>query len=157
MLSRRVFPTVLIVAFTLLVAREAVALINLDMPIAKIFEAVKAVAIGEVTAANPENRVLEVKTVELLKGTPIGPAFRVQIANPAELLKKIAPGQPLVILTGEDFGKPVALVHVADTWLLAEGLPSSTPAWRVIQAHDAKKSFSGTTAELAKVLAGLKK
>ena len=75
---------------------------------------------------------------------------------PAELIQKVAAGQPLVIMTGEDLGKPVALIHVADTWLLAETLPAATPAWRVLQAHDAKRSFAGTTAELVKVLAGLK-
>jgi len=69
----------------------------------------------------------------------------------------ISLGMALVIMTGEDLGKPVALIHLADTWLLAEFLPASkTPAWRVLQAHDAKRSFSGTTAELVKVLAGLK-
>ena len=80
-----------------------------------------------------------------------------QIAAPAELIKKIAAGQPLVIFTGEDLGKPMALIHVADTWLLAEFLPSSkVPAWRVLQAHEAKRSFAGTTAELVKAVTALK-
>ena len=141
----------------LLPARPAPAVINIDMPIAKIFEAVKAVAVGTVTAVNAENRVIELKTADMLKGAPVGDAFRVQIAAPAELIKKIAADQPLVLMTGEDFGKPVALIHVADTWLLAEFLPTSKiPAWRVIQAHQAKRSFAGSTAELVKVLTGLK-
>ena len=60
-------------------------------------------------------------------------------------------------MTGEDLGKPVALIHVAGTWLLAEFLPASkTPAWRVIQAHEAKRSFAGSTDELVKALTALK-
>ena len=141
----------------MLSAATAPALININLPIAKIYESVKAVAVASVVSVNPENRVIELKTSEQLKGAPVGETFRVQIAAPAELIAKIATGQPLVIMAGEDLGKPVALIHVADTWLLAEALPAATtPAWRVLQAHDAKRSFSGTTAELVKVLAGLK-
>ena len=150
-------PLLLAVALLVLSAATAPALININLPIAKIYEAVKAVAVASVVSVNPENRVIELKTSEQLKGAPVGETFRVQIAAPAELIAKIATGQPLVIMVGEDLGKPVALIHVADTWLLAEALPAATtPAWRVLQAHDAKRSFSGTTAELVKVLAGLK-
>lgn len=150
-------PLLLAAALLVLSAATAPALININLPIAKIYESVKAVAVASVVSVNPENRVIELKTSEQLKGAPVGETFRVQIAAPAELIAKIATGQPLVIMVGEDLGKPVALIHVADTWLLAEALPAATtPAWRVLQAHDAKRSFSGTTAELVKVLAGLK-
>ncbi|KAB2645273.1 MAG: hypothetical protein DVB27_10725 [Verrucomicrobia bacterium] len=150
-------PLLLAVALLVVSAATAPALININLPIAKIYESVKAVAVASVVSVNPENRVIELKTSEQLKGAPVGETFRVQIAAPAELIAKIATGQPLVIMVGEDLGKPVALIHVADTWLLAEALPAATtPAWRVLQAHDAKRSFSGTTAELVKVLAGLK-
>ena len=152
-------PAPLFLAAVLIVASSAPAsaLININMPIAKIYESVKAVAVASVVSVNAENRVLELKTSELLKGAPVGEIFRVQIVAPAELIAKVTAGQPLVIMTGDDLGKPVALIHVADTWLLAEGLPAaSTPAWRVLQAHDAKRSFSGTTAELVKVLTALK-
>ena len=141
----------------LLSAPTTPALIALNMPIAKIYESVKAVAVASVVGVNPENRVIELRTTELLKGAPVGETFRVQIAAPAELIQKVAAGQPLVIMTGEDLGKPVALIHVADTWLLAEALPATTPpAWRVVQVHDAKRSFVGTTADLVKVLTALK-
>ena len=150
----------LILAAAMLVlfsAQPAPAVININMPISKIYESVKSVAVASVTGVNLENRVIDLKTTELLKGAPVAETFRVQIAAPAELIQKVAAGQPLVIMTGEDLGKPVALIHLADTWLLAEFLPApKTPAWRVLQAHDAKRSFSGTTAELVKVLAGLK-
>src|SRR3954471_7346964 len=158
MTSRHAVRLLLAAALLLFPARPAPALINLNMPISKIFESVKSVAVASVTAVNPENRVIDLKTTELLKGPPVGDTFRVQIAAPAELIQKVAAGQPLVIFTGEALGKPVALIHVADTWLLAEALPNSkTPAWRVVQAHDAKKSFAGTTAELVKVVTALKK
>jgi hypothetical protein len=136
---------------------RAAAVININMPVSKIYESVKSVAVATVGSVNGENRVIDLKTTELLKGAPVGESFRVQIAAPAGLIQKVAAGGPLVIMTGEDLGKPVALIHLADTWLLAEFLPASkTPAWRVIQAYDARRSFAGTTAELIKVLAGLK-
>lgn len=154
-----VSPRLLIAAALLLLPiLPASALINLNMPMSKIYDSVKSVAVASVTAVNAENRVLDVKTTDLLKGAPVGETFRVQISAPAELIQKIAVEQPLVIFAGEDLGKPVALIHVADTWLLAEALPNSkTPAWRVVQAYDAKKSFAGTTAELVKVVTALKK
>lgn len=155
--TRSLVQTFIVAAFLLLSVQTAPAVINLNMPISKIFESVKSVAVASVTAVNSENRVIDLKTTDLLKGAPVGDAFRVQIAAPAELIQKVAAGNPLVLFTGEDLGKPVALIHVADTWLLAESLPSSkTPAWRVLQAHDAKRSFSGTTAELVKVVTALK-
>ena len=157
MLSRKLSKALVAATLILLPAQSGRAVINIDMPIAKIFEAVKAVAVGTVTAVNAENRVIDLKTADTLKGAPIGDTFRVQIAAPAELIKKVAVDQPLIVMTGEDLGKPVALIHVADTWLLAEFLPTSkVPAWRVIQAHQAKRSFAGTTADLVKVLTGLK-
>ena len=157
MISRNSAQVLAAILLILLPARPAPAVINIDMPIAKIFEAVKAVAVGTVTAVNAENRVIDLKTAAMLKGTPVGDAFRVQIAAPADLIKKVAVDQPLIVMTGEDLGKPVALIHVADTWLLAEFLPTSkVPAWRVIQAHQAKRSFAGSTAELVKLLTGLK-
>lgn len=157
MVKTRHAPRLIGALLFLLLVPSAPAVINLDMPLAKIVEAVKAVVIGEVTAVNPENRVVDLKAAESLKGTPIGESFRVQIATPPELITKVAVGQQLVLLTGEDFGKPVALIHVGDTWLLAEFLAASkVPAWRVVQAHQAKKSFAGTTAELVKVLRDLK-
>lgn len=141
----------------MLSAPRAPALIAVNMPIAKIYQSVKAVAVASVVSVNTENRVIELKATELLKGAPVGETFRVQIAAPAELIRKVAAGQPLIIMVGEDLGKPVALIHVADTWLLAEALPAAAvPAWRVVQTHDGKRSFAGTTAELVKALAGLK-
>ena len=154
---RSLVQSVIVAVLLLLSAQTAPAVINLNMPISKIFESVKSVAVASVTAVNPENRVIDLKTADLLKGAPVGDTFRVQIAAPAELIQKVAAGQPLILFTGEDLGKPVALIHVADSWLLAEFLPASKiPAWRVLQAHDAKRSFSGTTAELVKVVTALK-
>jgi hypothetical protein len=157
MFSRKFASTLIFGALVLISAPTARAVINLDMPLSKIFASVKAVAVGTVTAINAENRLIDLKTTTMLKGANVGETFRVQIAAPAALIAKVAVDQPLVLMTGEDLGKPVALIHVADTWLLAEFLPASkTPAWRVIQAHEAKRSFAGSTAELVKALTALK-
>lgn len=156
MLFRHRSPIFFAAMLALLCAPPASALINLNMPIGKIYESVRSVAVATVSSVNSDNRVVELKTTDLLKGPAVGETFRVQIAAPAELVAKITPGQPLVIMTGEDAGKPVALIHIADTWLLAERLPgTSTAAWRVLQSYDAKRSFAGTTAELVKTLISL--
>ncbi len=150
-------PAFLATLLVLVSAPMAPALIAVKMPIEKIYRSVKTVAVASVVSVNAENRVLELKTTELLKGPPVGETFRVQIAAPAELIAKVAAGQPLVIMLSEDLGKPVALIHVADTWLLAESLPAAaTPAWRVVQIYDGKRSFPGRTADLVKALASLK-
>ena len=135
---------------------SASAVINIDLPIGKIFEAVKSVTVAKVTTIQEENRVIDLQTVTTLKGPAVGEIFRVQIVAPPDLIAKVAVGQPLILMTGDDLGKPVALIHLANTWLLAEMLPTSkVPAWRVIQAHDAKKSFPGTTEDLVKVLGAI--
>src|SRR3954453_17923823 len=108
MTSRHAVRLLLAAALLLFTARPAPAVINLNMPISKIFESVKSVAVASVTAVNPENRVLDRKPTDLLKAPAVGDPFRVQIAAPAELIQKIAVGNPMVIFTGEDLGKPVA-------------------------------------------------
>jgi hypothetical protein len=147
----------LIAAFCLACALPARALINIEMPVPKIFEESKAVIVGTVTAVNADNRVIDLKTTNMAKGEPAIETFRVQIAAPADLIKSVKPDQPLVMFTAEVDGRPVALIHLADKWLMAEALPkASPPAWRVTQAHTGRLKFTGTTAELAKIVGELK-
>jgi hypothetical protein len=141
-------PLLLAVALLVVSAATAPALININLPIAKIYESVKAVAVASVVSVNPENRVIELKTSEQLKGAPVGETFRVQIAAPAELIAKIATGQPLVIMVGEDLGKPVALILVADTWLLAEALPALSRDGRTLTGNAAAEDAPQLTLRL---------
>lgn len=156
-MSPRQFRTLVILAAVWSASNQARGVINIDMPVPKIFDAVRVVAVGTITGINGENHVIELKTAETLKGTPLGETFRVQLATPPGMIGKVAADLPLVLFAGEDLGKPVALIHVADTWLLAELLAGAkVPSWRVIQAYPGKRSFAGSTAELVKVVTALR-
>ncbi|KPK84575.1 MAG: hypothetical protein AMJ81_05215 [Phycisphaerae bacterium SM23_33] len=138
-------------------AVPAVAIIRVDIPVCKIYDTAQVVAVGTVLRVNPDNRVIDVQVEETLKGKLDGDRLRVQLAAPAELIKEVAAGGSLVIFTGQDGGKPAAVLHLADTWLLAEPIPNVSPtAWRTVQLHDLKQSFPGRTAGLARVVRQLK-
>lgn len=142
----------------LALAAPALAVIKVDLPVSRIYGASKAVVVGTVTAANPDNRVADVKVDAALKGPAPGEKLRVQVAAPAALFASVAVGQPAVVFAGEDAGKAVAVVHLADTWLLAEGIGAApATAWRVIQTKpDAAASFPGSTRGLVALLKDIK-
>jgi hypothetical protein len=51
----------------------------------------------------------------------------------------------------------VAIVHLADTWLLAQGVPDAAPpALNVVQAYDGARAFPGRTESLVRLLAAMK-
>jgi len=132
---------------------RAEAVIKVEMPVAKMFKTSKAVLIGEVVGVTAANRVVDVKVVATLKGKSADERFRVQIAAPAKLIEQVAPGGAVVLMVGKAKGGGVAVLHVADTWLLAKLLPNSKPqAWRTVGGHDAKQAFPGRTAALVRIL-----
>jgi len=154
---RRPAAAPLLAAILLAWAAPVGAVIKVDFPVSKIYAASKAVVTGTIASLVPANRVAEVKTDETLKGTPPGERFRVQVVAPAALFAQVAEGQPVVVFVGEAEGKLVAVVHLADTWLLAQGVPgASPPAWRVVQPYDAARSFPGRTAALVRLVGELK-
>jgi len=142
----------------LALSAPALAVIKVDLPVSKIYGASKAVLVGTVTAANPDNRVADVKVDEALKGQAPGDKLRIQVAAPPGLFASVAVGQPVVVFAGEDAGKAVAVVHLADTWLLAEGIGAApATAWRVVQTKpDAAASFPGSTRGLVALIKDLK-
>ncbi|HUT34944.1 MAG TPA: VCBS repeat-containing protein [Planctomycetota bacterium] len=141
-----------------LLAAPAAAVIKVDLPVSKIYGASKAVVVGTITAVSPANCVADVKVAEALKGQAPGEKLRIQVAAPPNLFASVAVGQPAVLFAGEDAGKAVAVVHLADTWLLAEGIGGTpTTAWRVVQTKpDAAASFPGTTRGLVALIKALK-
>jgi hypothetical protein len=153
-----VFAWLALPAVWLLWAAPAVAVIKVDMPVSKIYETSQAVAVGIVDRVNAENHVLEVKVRETLKGTPVGQRFRVQVLGPADLFGRVAAGQPIALFVGKVRGGAIAVVHLADTWLLANRLPGAEPPlWRIMQLHnDARQAFPGRTAALLTLLQEMK-
>ena len=135
----------------------ALAVIRVDNTVAKIHEASKTVVVGTVTAVNPDNRVADVKVTDTAKGESPGEQVRIQVASPENLIAKVAAGQPAVLFIAEDKGASIAVVHLADTWLMAQKVPESKPpVFRVVQVFDGKQTFPGRTVAMARMAAELK-
>ncbi|MCX5672033.1 MAG: VCBS repeat-containing protein [Planctomycetota bacterium] len=144
-------------ATVLACAAPALAVIRVDNTVSKIYADSKAVVVGTVTAVNPDNRVADVKVTDAAKGESPGEKVRVQIVSPEDLIAKVAAGQPAVLFVAEERGNAVALVHLADTWLMAQRVPESKPpVFRVVQVFDAKQTFPGRTVALARMAGELK-
>ncbi len=137
-------------------ALPAEAVIKVDFPVSKMYDTSKAVYLGVVERVNGENRVADVKVTDTAKGKPAGETLRIQVANPPELIKQVEAGQPVALLVAEAKGGTLALLHLADRWLMAEAVPGAAGAWRVVQAHDAAQSFPGRTVALVRALGALK-
>lgn len=135
------------------------ALIKVDWTVEKLYKTSKTVAIGKVTEVTTANHVINVDLAPALKGKLPGPKIRVQIVAPAELLKDISAEQPMVFFFADAQGaaNAGAVIHVADTWLLANGVPNSNQlVWRVVQAYDTvRQSFPGRTSALVKLVSDL--
>jgi hypothetical protein len=139
-------------------AEPARAVIKLELTLAKIFETSKAVLVGTVGEVQADARVIAVQAVAAAKGSSPGPELRIVLAAPAELIKQVAPGSPVAIFVGRAKSPGMAVVHLADTWLLANALPGPEgQLWRVVQVHEAAKpSFPGRTAVLVRLIDELK-
>jgi len=144
-------------AISLAWSRPAAAVIRVDFPVSKIYAASKTVVVGTVVRLSPANRVIEVKVDDTVKGKTAGERLRIQIVTPAALIKRVAAAHRVVLFVGEAKGKAVAVVHLADTWLLARGVPGARPpAWRIVQLYDAARSFPGRTVALVRLVGELK-
>jgi hypothetical protein len=120
-----------------------------DFTVSKIYKASKTVVLGTVASTSPGNRVVDIDVAATLKGSSPGSRLRVQVATPSEVFPQVAVRQPVVLFLAQDRGAPVAIVHIADAWLFAKGLPgASKPSWRVAGPYDGARSFPGRTAAL---------
>ncbi len=139
-----------------LIAAPAGAVIKLELPISRVYETSKAVLVGTVAEVQPDTRLIEVHSVRAAKGTSPGPQLRIVVAAPAELIKQVAPAQPVVVFFTQSRagGAGQAVIHLADTWLLAQGVPGSQDqVWRVVQVWEATKpGFPGRTAMLVRLI-----
>lgn len=148
---------VLTITVGLLLAPPAGAVIKVSLPVSKTFEMSKTVVVGQVTKLAAESRLAEVKVLDVARGDAAGDTFRVQIAAPADLFKQVAVGAPVVLFVSKARNGAVAMLHLADTWVLADLVANSNPpAWRVGQVHDLRQSFPGRTAALVRIVAELK-
>ena len=151
--ARRVTIALIITAVSGLLCPPAAAVIKVEMPVSKIFGTSKAVVVGEVGGVSTENRLVDVSVTSVLRGESPGEKLRIQIVSPAEVIRKIASGQPLLLFVGKARGGSMAAVHLDDTWLLAKRVANSSPQiWRVVGKHDAKATFPGRTVALLRLV-----
>ena len=154
---RRIAAGVLAATALMLTAAPAQAVIKVKMPVARIYGTSKAVLVGNVTATHAATRVIDVAVVASLKGQAPGDTIRIQIVSPAALFGQVAAGRPVALFVGKVRGGSMAVLHLADTWLLAKRVPNTTPqVWRVVQKHDAKQTFPGRTAALVRLVTQIK-
>jgi len=152
-LINRFKSVVLIVTVALFLAGESQAVIQVKMPVSKIYGTSKAVYVGSVSAVTPASRLVDVKVTSTFRGDSPGEAIRIQILSPADLVGKIAKGAPVAVFVGKARGGSMAIMHIADTWLLAKRAGTSTPQiWRVVQKHNAKQTFPGRTTALVSLV-----
>lgn len=132
--------------------------IKIDLPISKIHESSKTVVVGKVEGIAAESRLVNVQVTDVAKGEHAGDALKIQLVTPEGLIKEVAVGQPAVVFISKLKGGTLAIVHVADTWLLAQLVPGGqVPVWRTVQLrNDCKQSFPGRTTALAAIVAEIK-
>jgi len=129
-----------------------------DWTVEKVYKSIPtdkgAVLVGKIDAIDNATQALTVTLSPALKGKAPGPKVRVQIANPAGFLKSVQANQPIVIFI---LNPNEAVVHVADTFLLAQGVPASNGlVWRSIKIwDDPKTSFPGRTSALVQYVTDL--
>jgi len=151
--ERRIAAVFIIATVSALLCSPAAAVIKVEMPVSKIYGTSKAVYVCKVSAVNPDNRVVDVSVTTVLRGDSPGDRLRVQIVSPAEIIKKVAADKPMVLFVGKARGGSMAVLHLADTWLLAKRVANSSPqVWRVVQKHDAKQTFPGRTVALLRLV-----
>ena len=152
MIDLRKIVLVLAVAMVLPAGR-ANAVIKVEMPVSRIYGTSKAVYVGVVSTITASNRLVDVKVTGTLRGESPGANIRIQIVSPADLIAKVASDAPVVLFVGKARGGAMAVLHMADTWLLAKRAGDSTPQiWRVVQKHDAKQTFPGRTGALVRLV-----
>jgi len=153
-MNARTIAAALVVAIAWgLLHSPAAAVIKVEMPVSKIYGTSKAVYIGKVENVTAAGRLVDVSVTSVLRGQSPGEKLRVQIVSPAKLIQKVASAQPMLLFVGKARGGSMAVLHLADTWLLAKRIPKSSPqVWRVVQRHNAKQTFPGRTVALLRLV-----
>lgn len=135
----------------------AQAVIKIEFPVSRMYAESKTVRSATIVSVDAASGLVEAKPRDTFKGGAAPARLRLQIVGPADVIKRVAMDQPVVIFARETEGKGAVIVHLADTWLLAQGVPEATPpTLRVVQGYEAAQAFPGRTAALVRLLAALK-
>jgi hypothetical protein len=128
-------------------ASLAHGVIKVDFPVSRMFTESKQVCVGTVAEWNADVKLATVKIDVVQKGAFEHKTIRVQLSRPDSVATKVSTGLPVVMfLSGETDANSLAIVHVADTWLLANGIAGMTPpAWRSTQLYGGGGGYPGRT------------
>jgi len=140
----------------LLLALPAFAVIDVKLPLGKMYVDSKAITAAEITKI--ENNILELKPTTHFKTPPATTPpelLKIQVRDPASLLTDITAKDASKLAAIFD-GRQSAAIHIADKWYTA--IPTARPGTYIITARklDYDKAFAGSTADLFKELAKLK-
>ena len=156
-MTREICPVRWALVLVVLVCAQAGAVIKIKLPVSKIQKTSRTVLIGTVTAADTSGKTLDVAIVKTLKGAAPGNRLRIDYRAAKGVGQKPAAKQPVVLFVGARKGGRSAVIHLADTWLLArtaDGGDRST--WQVTGPHDGATSFPGRTRALVRILEDMK-
>jgi len=129
-----------------------------DFTIARIYEESSLVTLGTVASLDADRRVAEVRIDETLKGKAPAARWRIQVLSPESIFPRIRVNDRAVLCTGGRGDPPIAIIHLADSWLLGQGTGgAASAAWRVEEPYKGAQGFPGDTASLARLLRDLKR
>ena len=134
-----------------LLALPALAVIDVKMPLGKMYVDSKAIAAGEITKI--ADKTIEIKLTTQFKGKA-AETITIQVKAPATLLTDLSAENATKLVAILD-GARIAPIHIADKWYLAT---STRPGFYVINAlgkADLDKAYTGTTENLIKELTKL--
>lgn len=155
--SRRTLWTCGAVAFLIVAVPAALALIKLEFPVSRMYRDSKVVRSATIVSVDAARAVLEAGPAATFKGGAAPDRLRLAIAAPTNVVARVAVGQPVVLFCAESENAGAAIIHLADTWLLAQAVPEAKPpVLRIVQNYDAAKAFPGRTASLVRLLTAMK-
>jgi len=137
-------------------AAPAPAVVEAKMPLPTIYGVSKAVIVATVQKFNVETGDVDAVANETINGEGFGGPCRIAVAVP-EIRPRIAAGQSVVILLSK--GKPKdAVLHLGDTWVLAEYDATRRLPYFIARGlkADFSHTFPGTTDTLIAIIRELK-
>lgn len=158
----RIIRVVVVVACLSLAAGLVRAVIQLDMPVSRIVSTSQTVLLGKVERISVEKKLALVRITAPLPGVAAtqasttattGETFRLVLERPEGLADHLAVGDPVVLFVSRAKDGTVAVLHVADRWILAKRVPDAASViWNCVQEQDFKRSFPGPTSVLVDLL-----
>src|SRR5687767_112762 len=97
-----------------LAATPALAVIQVKLPLSKIYTTSSPVLVAKITRLNEQNRSMEAELSQALTGQSPG-NLRLHLIEPASLFAQIKVGDPVVVFVAKGRGSNTASIHLANT------------------------------------------